>query len=102
IGLQDRYEPRLGRLILDGDEQLDSAVEVSRHPVGAGKEYQVIAAVMEVQNPRVLQVAIDDAYNADILAQLWNARPQAANAANIQPDRHAGLRRRIQGVNDFG
>src|SRR5688500_19836378 len=61
IRLQNVDQPAFARRVLDRDEQLDAPIQIPRHPVGAGKENQLVAAMMEVQDSGVLEVAVDDA-----------------------------------------
>ena len=53
-------------------------------------------------DPAVLQEAIDDAADADVLGDARQARPQAADAAHDQVDRHAGLAGAVQGLDRRG
>ena len=56
----------------------------------------VLVAALEREDPRVLEEAPDDRDDADVLADALDARPQAADAADVEVDRHAGLRRAVQ------
>ena len=88
---------KLGRL--DGEEHLDAPEEIAGHPVGAAREHQRLAAVvLEIESPRVFQIAADDAADADVLAQALDAGHEAAGAAHDQVDAHPRLRGRIQVV----
>ena len=58
-------------------------------------------AVGEGDDAGVLQEAADDALDPDVLRQARNAGPQAADAADDQVDRHAGLAGGVEGVDDL-
>ena len=64
--------------ILDREDDLDPAVEVPLHQVGAAKIDLVLSAVAEVVDAAVLEEAADDADHPDVLAPARHARPQAA------------------------
>ena len=53
---------------LDREHQLDALVEVARHPVGARQVDLLVAAVQEVVDARVLEEAIDDGDDLDVVA----------------------------------
>ena len=78
LGLEPRVE--------DGEGDLDAVVEVARHPVGGGEEVLGRAAVLEVEDPGVLEEAVDDRDHADALGQPRHAGPQAADAAHDEVD----------------
>jgi hypothetical protein len=82
-------DPRLETLLLDRIENLGAALEVPRHPVGAPRVDLGLSAVMEVIDPRVLEVAIENAGDSDVLADPRDARTQAANSPHEQIDPHA-------------
>src|SRR5207237_8719148 len=88
-------------LVLDRRDHLDTTVEVARHPVGRSKIHLLIAVIREIEDSRVLEKAPDDAYHTDLVADTWDSRSQATDAADDQIDVHAGLRRIVQVLNDF-
>ena len=51
-------------------------------------------------DPAVLEVAAEDAADADVLGQTRHAGAQAADAAHEQVDLRSGLARRVEGVDD--
>src|SRR6266478_193952 len=77
---QDGNQPGLGRQVDDRHEQLDAAVEVARHPVGAGNKNERFAAMMEIQDAAVFQETVHDADDPDVLTQFWHTGPQTADA----------------------
>ena len=87
---------------LDREHDLDAAAEVAGHPVGRGEEDLGLVAVLEVGDPRVLEVLVDDADDADVVRDAGHARPQAADAADDQVDPHAGLRGAVEHLDDLG
>ena len=92
---------RCGR-VLDRRHGLDPPVEVARHPVGGADVDLLLAAVEEVEGPRVLEEPADDADHPDGLADAGEPRPEAADPAHDQVDRHAGLRGLVQRDDDVG
>src|SRR5262249_50640545 len=77
----------------DGEGDFDPAVEVARHPVRGGEEVLRLPRVVEIENPGVFQVAVDDGDDADVFGQAGHARAQTADAAHDQVD----LRPRLTG-----
>src|SRR5262245_27186521 len=84
---------------LDRKEHFNTAIEIPVHDVGAAQINFLIPAVFEQIHARMLQETSDDTGNADVLTESRDARPQTTYAANDQCDRHAGLRRRIELLN---
>ena len=76
--------------------------QVPPHPIGAGQVDLFVPAVAEVEHAGVLQVAIDDRADLDILGNAFHAGPQHADPADVQDDLHAGLAGAIQGLADLG
>ncbi len=92
---------RLG-MSFNGDEQFDTAIQVARHPVSTTDLHQFVTAVIEVEHACVFQESIDDADDCDVFAETRYTWFEAADAANIQADGHAGLRSAVEGVDQFG
>src|SRR5262249_4100220 len=88
--------------IENGRYDLDAAVEVAAHPIGAGDEDFAIPTVLEAINARVLEEPADDAAHANPLADSRNARANDAHTANEHVDLNARLRRAVEGANHFG
>src|SRR5690349_10285844 len=59
--------------VLDGRDELDAVIEVSRHQVGASQEVGRRIPVVEHEQPAVFEEAAEDASDADRLAQIRNA-----------------------------
>ena len=90
-GIQN-FQDTEGELgLFDGDKQLDPAVEVAAHPVGAGHVHQRVAAVVEVEEACVLQVAIHDAGDAGTGPGLLSGGSPAADATDVELDVHPGF-----------
>ena len=68
-----------------------AVIDVARHQVGAAHVDFFLAVVVEVVNAAVLQEPADDADDADVFADVRQARAQTANAAHQQIDFDAGL-----------
>ena len=73
----------------DRKSDLDPAIEIARHPVGARQIEIGLAGVLEIVNPAVLEETADNADDADVFTQPGNFRPQAADAPDDQIDFHA-------------
>src|SRR5882724_10716883 len=82
--------------VQDREGGLDAAVEVAGHPVGRGQEVLRLSAVLEVVDARVLEIAVHDRDDADVLGEVRDLRAQAADAADDEIDPHAGRARRVQ------
>ena len=65
---------RLSCGIFDREHDLDAAAEVARHPVGRGEEDLRLVAVLEIGDPRVLEVLVDDADDPDVVGDAGHAR----------------------------
>ena len=85
-------EPALELGVFDREHDFDAPAEVSRHPVGRGQEDLRLVAVLEVGDPRMLEVFVDDADHPDVVRDARHARAQAAGSADDQIDPNAGLR----------
>src|SRR5919198_3013009 len=85
---------------LDRGERLHAVVEVALHHVRAADVYLFVAAVLEVEDARVLEKAADDAADVDVLAQALHARTKHADAADDEIDLDARLGRRVERVDD--
>src|SRR5208337_5469054 len=84
------------------EHQLDAAVEVAGHPVGRGEEDLGLAVVEEIGDPRVFEVLVKDADDADVLGDVGNSGPEAADAADQQVDLDAGDRGLVERFDDLG
>ena len=90
IGFENFNEAAFDRFFLDGDHQLDAFFEISRHPVGGGDEDQGVAALVEIEEAGVLEVAVDDGKNLNIFREFLPG-DKAADAADVELDLDAGL-----------
>ena len=81
-------------------QNLDPAVEVAVHQVRRADPRLRLAAVLEPEDPAVLEEAAEDAADLDVVPQTRNVRLQSADAAAPDLDRYAGLGRAIQRVDD--
>ena len=62
------------------------------------QKHLLLRAFAEHQDAAVLQEAVDDAADADVFRDARQPRPQAADAADQQVDRHAGLAGAVEGL----
>lgn len=85
----------------DREASLDALVEVALHPVGAGEEHLLVAAIEEVENTCVLKEAANDRAHMDVVRNPGNPRTQTAHAAHHQIDAHAGLAGLVQRADDL-
>ena len=76
-------------------------VEVARHQIGAAHEVETPPVRLEDEEPAVLEVAAEDAADADVRAQLRNPGPQRADAAHEEIDLRAGLGGGVELVDDL-
>src|SRR5262245_43355172 len=102
LDLENLVDLRLQHGVEHGEGHLDAMVEVPGHPVPGGQPVLGLAVVLEVEDARVLQIAVDDGDGADAVGQAGHAGSQAADAAHDQVDLHAGLARRVQLLDDGG
>ena len=100
-GVQNGFQAARQLPVGDGHHKLHPFIQIPGHPVRAGDEKLVVAAVVEKENARVLQIPVHNTDHADYLAVGPGARFQAANAAHVQFNVHPGVRGPVQGVNDF-
>src|SRR5262245_9858969 len=82
-------------LMLDWSRRLDTRVGVAVHPVAGSDIEFLVAAIVKIEDARVLEEAPDDAHYADVVAHARNARAQAAESAHNERNRHAFLRRLV-------
>lgn len=91
-GVQNGFQAAGQLSVGDGHHKLHPFIQIPGHPVRAGDEKLVVAAVVEEENARVLQIPVHNADYADYLAVGPGARFQAANAAHVQFNVHPGVR----------
>src|ERR1700694_3639386 len=89
-------------LVLDGSEELDPLVEVTRHQVGGADVVAALLAAVERVDPRMLEEPADDRHHVDRVADAWDAWLQAADPADVEIDRHARLRSPVQRLDALG
>ncbi len=77
--------------VFDREHQFHAPVQVAAHQVGAAQEELRVSAVFEEKDTAVFQKPADDTDDADIVADAFDARSQAADAANDQVDGDARL-----------
>ena len=86
--------------VLDRGGDLDPVIEVPRHQVGAAQERLGPLARLEEVEAAVLEEATEDAADADRLGQPGDAGPQGADRAGDDVDLGAGLRGRVELLDD--
>ena len=90
-GVQDSEGASLLHFILDGEDKLDAAIQITRHPVGTAHVDARITAVFKAEDAAVLEELTDNAHNCDVVAHAGNAGDQTADAANDHADLYTGL-----------
>ena len=68
------HQVGLKLLVVHWGKHLDTVQQVSRHPVGRAKEVSWFSAIGKDEDAAVLQVSVDDAHTAYVLAQALDAR----------------------------
>ena len=77
-------KPPLELRVFDRKHDFDAPAEVPRHPVGRGQEDLRLVAILEVGDPRMLEVLVDDADDPDVVRDPRHSRPQAAGPRIIR------------------
>lgn len=102
LGFEDGVQRFLGFGIFDGGKKLDAFAEVAVHEVGAGDEDHGMAALAEPKDAGVFEVAVDDADDADVFAEAFDAGTQTADATDAEEDLDAGFAGGVEGVDHLG
>ncbi len=72
-------------------------MEIAIHPVGAGAEYLLLAVVVEVEHPGVLQEASHDGAHPDVVRDARDPGAQAADPPHDEVNLHPGLGGAVEG-----
>jgi len=88
-------------LIENRENDLDAAVEIARHEIGAAKIDVGIAPVVKNIDAAMFEEAIDDASDGDVLAEARNAWAEATNSTNQELDGDPFLGGMVEGLNNF-
>src|SRR4029078_12384977 len=91
------YDALADVLGFDRKHGLHAPLEVPRHPVGAAQEHTFFRTFAEDENAAVLEEPVDDAVHSDVLRYSRQAGSQAADAADQEVDRDAGLAGLVEG-----
>src|SRR5258708_34217821 len=102
LDLEDLGETGAQLQIGDRHHRLDPAVQVALHDVRGAEVVIRLGAAAETKAARVLEEAADDRTHPDPLRESWDAGPQRAHAPDDELDLSAGLRRRVERVDDVG
>ena len=87
--------------IENGENDFDSAVEITRHEIGAAEVNMGISGVVKNVDAAVFEEAIDDTSNGDVITEARNAGAEATDATNEELDGDALLGRLVEGVNNL-
>ncbi len=79
-----------------GEQELDAAVQIARHQVGAAGIDLFFASVAEIIDAAVLEEATDNASHRDVFTDTRQASTKAAEAAHDEIDLHARARGFVQ------
>lgn len=77
---------------------LNTPLQVSRHPVRGRYIYQRVVIITEYVDARMLQVLVDNAQHLDVLAELLHAGYETAYSADDHLYLHSGLTGLVQPV----
>src|SRR5439155_760081 len=91
LDLEDLADLGLEGGVQHRERDLDAAIEVAGHPVRGGEQVFRVLTVLEVEDPRVLEVAVDDGDDADPRREPGHRGAQATRAAHDQVDPYARL-----------
>ena len=86
-----RHHPADAEIVRAVVYRFHATIEVARPPVRGAHVILGLTTIREIEDPRVLQEAPDDADDADVLRQSLRLRLETADAAHQQMDAHAGL-----------
>jgi hypothetical protein len=73
--VQNPAKPRLKRFVLNGEGDFNPPVEIALHPVRACQKNAGFAAVCKHVNPAVFKVAVNDAYDFDVVGYAGDSGP---------------------------
>jgi len=65
-GFEDADEAAFEGFFLDGDHEFHAFFEVAAHPIGGGDEDFGVASLVEVEEARVFEEAVDDGDDLDV------------------------------------
>src|SRR5262249_28182508 len=87
-------------------EHLDAPVEVARHHIGGRDIYRRLRVRQAVTGAETIDAAMfqkpaNDRFDADVVREARDARPQAGDAAHDKIDLHARARGRVEHVDDL-
>ena len=82
-------------------QHFDTAVQITRHQVGAAKVHLLISVVMEVVDASMFQKTSDDRTNCDRIGNAGQAGAQTADTANDTFDLHTGAAGFIKNLDHF-
>ena len=94
--IQDVLDLFLDLLILYREYDLDTAVQISRHPVCTSHVDLLSSAILEVKDPAVFQEFSDDGAHMDVFAHSRDSHFHAADASYQKIDLHAAGRSMIK------
>src|SRR5687768_9850346 len=78
--LEGAIDLLLGAGVLDGDHDLDAAVEVTGHEIGASEQIELLAVPLEREQAAVLEEPAEHAPDPNSLAQPVHTGMQRADA----------------------
>ena len=87
--------------IENGENDFDSAVEITRHEIGAAEVNMGISGVVKNVDAAVFEEAIDDTSNGDVITEARDAWAQATNSTNQELDGDPFLGGVVEGLNNF-
>ena len=100
-GIENAEGAGLLCFVLDGENKLHAAVEIAGHPVRAAHVNARVAGIFKAEDTAVLQKLADNAHDSDVLADAFDARNEAADAAHDKLHAHTGLGGFIEKLDDL-
>ena len=82
------------------EDDLHTAVQVSRHPVSTSHIVFLIAVVIKIENTAMLQKITNDRAHTDVFTHTGDTDPQTADSPHDQVNLYPGSRCLIQSSDD--
>ena len=85
-----------------GEDTLDTTLEIARHPIGAAHEEDGLClGVLKAEQSAVFEEATEEAADADVVTLTGDARLEAADTADHKLDADTRLRGFVKRVDDL-
>src|SRR5699024_10338350 len=101
LHMKDVFHLFFQSFILYRENNLHSLIQISGHPVRTAHKEYLIAVVIEIENPAVLQEISYNGTHRDIFTDSRDPCFQAADTTDDQVDLHPGCAGSVQSRNDI-